>query len=211
MIMDELIGLDTITPDVRIKLCKTKAALHLDANTPADRKAALKAAQMAIKLTEEAELEDDARAIWLAGRALEQQGKTKQAAKYFQQALRLMPTNQKYVDSFNNLLSGARIDRNYATLPTATRIKPPKAVHVDSTPEPPEPPAPQKELVEKGIPEEWKVIDLSDIAYEMTLLREAILSAIEVSCNLTRWMSSLISDESLPIFMQDGKVDKEEE
>ena len=42
--------------------------------------------------------------IWLAGQALEQQGKNKQAAKYYQQALRLAPTNQKYIDSFNNLV-----------------------------------------------------------------------------------------------------------
>lgn len=88
-------------------------------------------------------------------------------------------------------LSGARTDRSYAALPIAPRIKPPKAVHVDGTPEPPEPEPekpPPKELVEKGIPESWKVIDLSDIAYEMALLRDAILSA-----------------------MDDGQVDREEE
>jgi hypothetical protein len=55
------------------------------------------------------------------------------------------PSKAQYVEAFDRILGKSRTDRNYNTLPTAPRLKPPKPVHGDKTPSP----EPEEEAVRR--------------------------------------------------------------
>ena len=122
----------------------------------------------------------EGKAHYWAGQCAVEVGRPKVAATHLDTALKFTPANYWYQRSFCDKIGSTRMNRHYHMKAPFVRVKPPPAVHGPKprtpTPEPePEPPPPEA----LTMPADWRHIDISDLVHEATLLRDAILGAIE--------------------------------
>jgi hypothetical protein len=106
-------------------------------------------------------------------------GKPKVAAGYLETALQMNPSSSKTATLFGKVCEQTLTARPYYHLAIAQRVKVPKARHGPRPPTPDPEPEPEKPPPEaNSMPADWEHIDLSDMVYEQTLLRDSILMAL---------------------------------
>lgn len=115
-----------------------------------------------------------------AGVSASASGKPKVAATYLETALRMNPSSPRTAALFDKVCEQTLSARPYYQLQIAEPMKVPKARHGPKPPTPEPEPEPEKPPPQAaGMPANWEHIDLSDIVYEQTLLRDAILMALD--------------------------------
>lgn len=106
-------------------------------------------------------------------------GKPKLAKTYLQSGLKVNPSSMKITSLFEKVCEQTNLARPYHQSAIAKPMNVPQARHGQHppTPEPePEPKTPPAQA--SSMPADWEHIDISDMVYEQTLLRDSILMAL---------------------------------
>jgi hypothetical protein len=115
-----------------------------------------------------------------AGVSAAADGKPKLAAGYLQNALAMDPSSAKNRTLFDKVCKQANTARPYYEMEMEKPVYVPKAHHGPKPPTPEPEPEPEKEPpASTTMPSDWEHIDISDIVYEQTLLRDSILAALD--------------------------------
>eukprot|EP01048_Picozoa_sp_COSAG05_P005027 COSAG05_NODE_289_length_12065_cov_9.271519_4_plen_655_part_00 len=117
------------------------------------------------------------KANYYAGRAAAKLGKAKLGASFLQTALNQDPGNTTYHTEWVRLNQLINVERTFYGHRIRVKDPLPKAVHGQGTPEPEPEDAPPPVAAEMD--EDWRHMDISDIAYEQTLLHDAIVDAVD--------------------------------
>ncbi len=106
-------------------------------------------------------------------------GKPKIAKTFLQNGLKANPSSMKLTSLFETVCEHTNLARSYHQSTIARPMNVPKARHGPNPPTPEPELEPEKTTAQaSSMPADWEHIDISDMVYEQTLLRDSILMAL---------------------------------